>query len=290
MFESISNLVLQSIEKEAVKIASASPRILGAIVCFSLFYLLSLFAVRAVKKILSSHPNLETHKNFLIHGARWAILLIGFSMTLHVLGLEKVANNILAGGGVLAAILGFAFREIGENFLAGIFLLFSRPFKLGDTIRSGDQEGVVKAIELRYTHVRSVDGKDIFIPSSQIFKDTLINHTLDGLQRPSFEIGIDYKEDLSKIIKEILEVLKSTDGIVLEKPVPGVLVSRFEGNYVILSIFFWYNSFHPTTDLVGVKTKVMIMIKEKLLESGVILSCDTSSNLSVSMVNNEAHV
>jgi hypothetical protein len=65
---------------------------------------------------------------------------------------------------------GFAFREIGENFLEGFFPAFSRPIDEGDLIQCADLRGVVRTIELRFTHIRSADGRDIFISSSRIFK------------------------------------------------------------------------------------------------------------------------
>jgi len=89
--------------------------------------------------------------------------------------LENLALSVLAGGGVTAIVLGFAFWEIGENLIAGVFLAFSRPFNIGDFINTEGFECRVQSIALRYTHLRADDGRDLFIPSSQLFSKSLIH-------------------------------------------------------------------------------------------------------------------
>jgi small-conductance mechanosensitive channel len=64
----------------------------------------------------------------------WGVGLLGFALALNLVGLRAVASGLQAGGGITAVVLGFAFREIGENLLAGFLLAFSRPFKVNDII------------------------------------------------------------------------------------------------------------------------------------------------------------
>ena len=96
----------------------------------------------------------------------WIAAFVGALLALKVMGFEGVAAGMLAGGGATAIVFGFAFRQIGENLLAGLFLVFSRPFRIGDLIQSGGlPEGTVEALDLRNTHIRTTDGRDIFIPN-----------------------------------------------------------------------------------------------------------------------------
>jgi small-conductance mechanosensitive channel len=201
-------------------------------------------------------------------------------IALNILGLEKAAVSLLAGGGITAVVLGFAFREIGENFLAGFFLAFSRPFNIGDVIQSGDFTGEVKEVELRNTHIRTNDGRDIFIPSSQIFNQPLINYTKDGLRRPSFVVGIDYGNDSMKAVKLLFDTTKNVDGV-LQNPPPGVFISELTSLYVKLEVFFWLDVFKKGTDFLKIQTEVMDKCRTVLLDNGFTLSSDTTANLAL---------
>ena len=81
-----------------------------------------------------SKANLKpTHRNFFQSLSVWILSIIGLFVALNILGLKSLAASLLAGGGITAVVLGFAFRDIGENFLAGFFLAFSRPFLMEKT-------------------------------------------------------------------------------------------------------------------------------------------------------------
>lgn len=230
--------------------------------------------------LLSKSSFSKVHKNFFMHATIWLFSILGLIIALNILGLEKIVVSLLAGGGITAVVLGFAFREIGENFLAGFFLAFSRPFNIGDTIQSADFIGIVKAVELRSTHIRTADGRDIFIPSSQIFNQPLVNFTKDGLRRPSFLIGIDYSNDAMIAVKLLLEATRNVSGV-LSDPPPGVSISEFSGSYVQLEIFFWLDVFKKGIDFLKIKTEVMDKCRTVLLENGFTLSSETVTNISL---------
>src|SRR5690606_15890540 len=92
---------------------------------------------------------------------QWTLGVFGTVIALQILGLSGVAGSLLATGGLMAVILGFAFRSIGENLLAGVFLGFSRAFAVGDVIESSGHTGTVRDINLRSVHIRTADGRDI---------------------------------------------------------------------------------------------------------------------------------
>src|SRR5690625_6434311 len=76
-------------------------------------------------------------------------------------------------------MIGFAFKDIGENFLARFFLAFSRSFRENDLIETGGITGTVRGIHIRHTHLRTSDGCDVFVPSAQLFTKPLYNYTLE---------------------------------------------------------------------------------------------------------------
>jgi small conductance mechanosensitive channel len=197
--------------------------------------------------------------------------VLGLVSAFHLLGLTGVATSLLATGGLMAIVLGFAFREIGENLLAGVFLAFSRSFDVGDLIESSGLLGTVRAIDLRQVHIRTGDGCDIFIPSASIYRNPLHNYTRDGLRRTDFTIGIDYGDDPERARGLILEALRATPGV-LADPEPAVLLSGFSATTVDLQAFLWVNAFGPGPGLGEVRHAAMVAARQALAEAGFTFS------------------
>ena len=154
------------------------PRFVVALVVLGFSIILGRTLGKGIGRIISRGSFKTAHRNFFRGLTQWLIVFLGIILGLNILGLKSLATSLVAGGGITAVVLGFAFREIGENLLAGFFLAFSRPFEIGDLIQSSDFQGTVKSIELRSTHIRTADGRDIYIPSSEIFNKPLINKSL----------------------------------------------------------------------------------------------------------------
>ena len=218
------DILIQSLTEEWHNLVRLSPRLFVALVVFVVSIFLGRLISRGVVGLLSRGNFGPTHRNFFKGLTRWVIAFVGLILSLNVLGLKGIATSLVAGGGITAVVLGFAFREIGENMLAGFFLAFSRPFEIGDLIQSGEFQGTVKSIELRSTHIRSDDGRDIFIPSSEIFNKPVTNFTMDGLRRLSFTVGIDYGDDSEKARGLLIETIQGVEQV-LTDPKPGAFFS-----------------------------------------------------------------
>jgi len=207
-------------------------------------------------------------------------LFLGSILALQILGLDKLAVSLLAGGGVTAVVLGFAFREIGENFLAGIFLAFSRPFKAGDAIRSEEFEGKVTDIALRYTHLRTDDGRDVYIPSSQLFNKPVTNFTKDGLRQVSFTVGIDYRDDAAAACAVLEASIQKVPGV-LSTPAAGAYILALAPQTVDLECFYWIDVFDKAHKGHRIRTQVLNGCRATLLDYGYTVSADTSTNVVV---------
>ncbi len=268
-----------------------APRIAAALIVVGLAMLFGRALSKGVTKQLERREITPTHRLFFRNFALWFIVILGLVAALGILGLETALAGFLAGSGVAAIVLGFAFREIGENLLAGLFLLFSRPFEVGDFIRSDAYSGEVREIELRYTHIRTADGRDIYIPNAQIFNKPLVNFTRDGLRRPSFVIGIDYGDDVDRA-RELLQDTVKQSPSVLAEPEPTVNIATLAPQYVELDVSFWINSFDLSAgrsesrieqedNLVQIRSNVMDRCRKILLSKGFTVSANISTNISV---------
>ena len=145
--------------------------------------MITIFIARRLKNLVAKKAQARLEDpllaKFLSQISKWVLVIFGIALALYIAGLSRIAGSILAAAGVSAVIFGFAFKDIGENFLAGIILAFKRPFKVGDTVETVSIKGAIKTLDIRYTHIRSSDGKDIYVPNAMILKNPLINFTTD---------------------------------------------------------------------------------------------------------------
>jgi small conductance mechanosensitive channel len=274
------NALIQSLSNHGQQILGILPRLLLAILALLLFYILGKYLARLLKVVLRRTPLRKLHESFFSTLTVMASMFFGLIVALNILGLERVAVSVLAGGGVTAVVLGFAFREIGENFLAGIFLAFSSPFKTGDLIRTEDIEGKVVSVELRNTHLRTEDGKDVFVPSSQLFNRPVTNYTRDGMRRLSFTVGIDYANDAKAACKLLKTTTTGVAGV-MEKPEASAFIQELDVDFVQIKVCFWIDTFAKTSGEFPIRTEVMDRCRIALLETGYTVSAETTTNVAV---------
>jgi len=198
--------------------------------------------VRLLKK--SSNP---IASGFISQLISYTLKLIIILISLYVLGLNDFTSGILASAGVLTFVIGFAFKDIGENFLAGIILAFKSPFRINDLIESGNIYGYVKDINLRETIIKTPDGKDVFLPNSIILKTPLFNYTIDGFLRYEFIVGLDYGDDISIGIKTILETMNKIEGVLKGEKKTAVVINELTTNTINIKVLFWINTFQSTS-------------------------------------------
>jgi small-conductance mechanosensitive channel len=262
------------------------PELLFALVVIVLFHFLARGGQKVYKNILDKTPLTSSNVNFfgkLIYGL---IFLVGILVALNILGLSGIAASILASGGITAVILGFAFKDIGENFLAGFFMAFSRPFTNGDLIETENIVGRVQNIELRHTHIRMADGCDVFVPSSQLLAKPLYNYTRDGLRRGSFTIGIDYRDDATNACQILLEVIKQNEHAI-DHPEPMVQTTGFTPNFVELTGYFWIKVDVSKQEifLANITSELMDQARTALVESDFTFSSEVSTAVDMSDLN-----
>jgi len=256
------------------------PRLIIGLIGLVVVYVVGKGLASGVLQILKRSSFPSTYHTFFSKLIKGVALFLGVILFLNLIGYGTLAASLLAGGGLTAVMLGFAFKDIGENFLAGFFLVFSRPFNKNDVIETDGITGTVKEIQLRHTHIRTADGCDVFVPSAQLFTKPLFNYTLDGLRRGSFTVGIDYSNDAEKAIEILLEITNTTTGV-LDEPKSGVSVSSLLPSYIELSITFWINAKDQEHGLAIVRSRLMNRIKNALRDHGFTLSSDVTTALTM---------
>ena len=264
--------------------ASILPQAVAAALTFLAFTVLGRLAGIAITRF-AGHRASARFSTVARRVVQWTFTVFGVAIALHILGLTAIAGSLLATGGLMAVILGFAFRSIGENLLAGIFLGFSRTFEVGDLIESSGHTGTVRDINLRSVQVRTADGRDIFIPCAQIFTNPLVNFTRDGLRRGDFVVGVDYRHDPGEVRELLLRTVSRAKGV-LGEPAPTALVSEFHASYQELRVFFWVD-IRGEGNLGQIRSHLMRSCLQALKDAGIVLSADVTTALSLAPVRVE---
>lgn len=215
------------------------PNLLIACGVFFIIHLLS----RAVNKAAYSISNRAQIDQTLGHAIAKlmavAINVIGLLVCAVIVIPNFSADKLIAGLGIGSVAIGFAFQNILQNFFAGMLLLWQKPFRIGDEIKSRDYEGTVEDITIRTTLLKTHTGQRVYIPNGILFTDpvtvnTAYEHRLVHLQIPFKEVP---DERAVQVAKKTLENLDS----VAKDPEPRVYVSAANGA-MSLDIYLWASS------------------------------------------------
>jgi len=173
----------------------------------------------------------ETFIEGLVRFVLWIILII---VVLSNFGINVSA--LLAGLGIMGIVIGFALQDTLGNFAAGIFILFYKPFKVGDWINIGGTVGGVQRIGIAACTLNSPDNIKITIPNGKIWKDTIKNYTGNKVRKIfDLVIGISYGDDIGKAMDVINSILKK-DPRILKDPLPQVIVKDLGDSSVNIGV------------------------------------------------------
>lgn len=212
---------------------------------------------------------------FLGKSIRLLLIVISVMIGLRAAGLGGIATGLLTAAGASAVVLGFAFKDIGENFIAGIILSFNRPFNINDTVEVGDNFGKVKALEFRYTKLKTFDGKDVYIPNSDVITEPVTNFTEDGFFRWDFIVGIAFENDIKEAKRLIMEVLRSQPNVIEDDEHQSfVIEDELATSTVNLKVFFWVDTKDFRRMALIDKGNVIRQVKETLEQNGFYLPAD----------------
>ncbi len=250
------------------------PGLIFGLLVLGVFYLLSGLARRAILRATRGSGYGQAVSRL----ARLGLLLAGVLVGMAVAFPTVNGSSILSALGVSGVAIGFAFRDILQNYFAGILLLWREPFRIGDQIvTSNNFEGTVEAIETRATFIRTYDGRRVVIPNSNLFIDSVTVNTAFEVRRLEYDLGIGYGDDLEKAQDLVLELLKTTEGV-LQDPAPDVLIVSFDDSSIALRVRWWARS--QRADTLIAQDKVLRAIKRVLYdEHGVDLPYPTQQIL-----------
>ncbi len=211
--------------------------VVGLIIIF-----ISLMAGRAVMKTVSYagekiHMD-ETLAKLFSEVSKYLTIIIGCLIAAVVVFPDFSPGKIVTGLGLTSVAVGFAFKDILENFFAGVVILWSKPFKVGDQIVFNNVAGNVRTINIRTTEIKTFDGELTVIPNAQMLSNPITVYTDDDKRRIRFSVGIAYDQPIEKTRTIITDILSSTEGV-LKNPAPWVYVDEFADSSVNFIVYYW---------------------------------------------------
>lgn len=254
------------IESLARRLVAALPLIVLAILILPLTWWLSSALASALRRVLAPRVDSDFLRGVVARTIAIPVFLLGIYIVLQVAGLTGLAVSLLGGAGIIGIVLGFAFRDIAENFLASLLLSIRRPFRQGDVISVAEHEGVVQTMNTRSTILLTIDGNHVQIPNATVFKSTIVNFTAAPARRVTAEVGIGYDASIAGTQEIIVRVLRAHDAILIE-PGPIVLVDALGASTVNLKAHFWIDG--RTLSPQRVRSSALRLIKRSLVEHGV---------------------
>lgn len=250
------------------------PKLFVGLLIVFLFSTISRFIRKKFINFVNDKAEDKLLINFFDSMIQIAITIMSLLLFLYVIGMSGLAGSILGAATISSVVIGFAFKDIAENFLAGVILAFNRPFRIGDTVQINNVEGIIVEMSLRDTHIKTADGKDVYIPNGQIIKNPLYNYTIDGFYRRNFTIGLDYDTDIDQARKIIEQTAIQVPGVLDKGKSPQTLIKEFGSSTIIIDVRFWIDTFQKNHSIAEIQSQVMKHVLKNLSSSGINLPGD----------------
>ena len=204
-------------------------------------------------------------------------------LALGTLRLTHVVLSVVGISGLVVLAVGFAFKDVTENFIASVLLGLRRPFQIGDYVTIAGQSGVVKSLNTRATVLVTLEGNHVRIPNATIFKEILVNATASASSRNTFDVVIPLEASTADAIAALNRALGETQGI-LHDPAPRALVEALEPGGVRIRAYFWSPS--QGVDGFQLMSDAKLKAKVALQQAGVLGS--PAANVPASQANGPA--
>lgn len=253
------------------------PNMVLALIVFTIFFLVAGGIRQFVRRLTRQRRHARNLGLILGRLAQWSIILIGLFISLSIVIPTLRAGDLVQLLGISGVAIGFAFRDILQNFLAGILILLTEPFQLEDQIVFKNFEGMVENIETRATTIRTYDGRRIVIPNSELFTNSVTVNTAFDNRRLEYDVGIGYGDDIGEAKRLILEAIHETEGV-LSNPAPDAIVVDLAESTVNIRARWWVQP-PRRAEVLDLQDKVLTAIKNKLVTNGIDLPFPTQQIL-----------
>ncbi|MEM8864719.1 MAG: mechanosensitive ion channel family protein [Planctomycetota bacterium] len=174
--------------------------------------------------------------------------------------------KVLAGLGIGSVALGFAFKDIVENFLAGVLILWRFPFNPGDFVECGDAAGEVEEVTIRMTLLRCTNGELLVLPNAKLFKEPVTVRTHRPARRVTVIAGVSYDTDVDQAREIIQKAVAGCESVDKEEPIQ-IFAQEFASSSVNFEVTWWTGA--TPLDERKSRDEVISAVKRALDDAGI---------------------
>lgn len=214
------------------------PKVAIAILVLMLFTFLSRWISRLVVRGFDRFSDNYSVINLTGAVVRVLVMALGLFIALSILELDKAVTSLLAGAGVVALAVGFAFQDLTANFISGTMIALTRPIQVGDTVETNGFIGKVLNIKLRSIVIDNGQGQTIEIPSKDVFQKPITNFSRIGHRRIELIAGVSYLDDLAQAQTIARQAVRQLPFVLPDQPVE-LHYRNFGDNTIQFMLWFW---------------------------------------------------
>lgn len=268
-------LALEKIDSWLDGLIKLLPNIVVAVVLFVIFFIIAKIVYAVIYRSFTARD--RSNLGDVLGGfAKWMILVLGGLIATTIVVPSLNPADLIAGLGVSSVAIGFAFKDILQNWLAGLLILLRQPFQIGDQIEAGGFEGTVKQIETRATIITTYDGQRAVIPNSEIYTSAVLVKTGETMRRSQYDVGIGYGDDMDEACETIRNAISSIPGVESD-PAPEAFVWDLAASWVTIRMRWWTDS--QRGDVVANRSDILRAVKYALDDARIDMPYDTQVHL-----------
>jgi small-conductance mechanosensitive channel len=197
-----------------------------------------------------------------------AVVIIGIILALDLLDATALVGALVGTAGLAGLAIGFAFKDIVENYLAGTILAVRQPFAKNDFIRVDQFEGKVVRLTPRETILMSIDGNHVRLPNALIFRSPMVNFTRNPLRRLAFTLGLGANDDIVQARRVAVQAMVAMEGI-LDDPGPQAIVTDLGDSTVAIEVSGWIDQ--SQVDWMRARGEAIRLVKTAIEDAGLTL-------------------
>ncbi len=243
------------------------PHLAVAIIVIFLTWIVSKVATSALKRMLKRTRLRQSLQELFSLLTSIAVWVLGIMIAAVILFPGLTPASILAGLGIGSVAIGFAFKDVFENFLAGIIILFRREMRIGDHVECEGIEGQVSHIAIRESHIRQTDGQLVIVPNSILFKNPVTVRTDKDHRRVTVICGVAYDVDVDEARTVITEAVRGCDTVISDSKPIQIFAQEFASSSINFEVTWWTGS--KPVEVRTSRDQVVSAVKRALDDAGI---------------------
>lgn len=213
-------------------------KILATAITLVIGYFVAKIGVKLLAQVLQKSAIDEAASGFICSVTKVVVYVLTIIMAL---GNLIAITSLVAALGAAGLTASFALQGSLSNFISGMQVIFSKPFKIGDFLEVGSYMGKVTSISVLNTTLLTIDNKEVIIPNSTITSGAITNYNAQDIRRLDLSYSVAYSSDLA-MVKDVLKSVVDSLDCVIEEPAPTIAVGAHESSSIQMIVRFWVSA------------------------------------------------